>query len=360
MKNRAIIPLVLGLVVGVLAIKFSVDAIQRAKGSRVDMEEVDAVIASSDIASSIRITPDMLMVRRTPKTPLLPPDAYTSIDGLVGRVSRKFIPQGAVVTSALIAEEGTLPGIEERIEEGYRAMAVKVDESTGVAYLLRPGCFVDVIVVMDVVKSGRKKETTSRVFLQRVKVGAVGQMLSETTTEDGPVRVRSVTLIVPEADVPKLHLAQTKGRLTLAMRSEDDTLITDKAEAHQDEVFGDRQPQPGPFIGPLTGGPIAPPVADSAAQDRDAMVTVINGPDVIRIMYDGIRSMAVKGVQRGLTEGDSGATFVPAGPSYPRVDPGRRSALGPQERLLRRSGAESTGSNWEQDYSEPANKEVGE
>ena len=77
-------------------------------------------------------------------------------------------------------------------------------------------------------------------------------------------------------------------------------------------------------------------------------------------MYDGIRSMAVKGVQRGLTEGDSGATFVPAGPSYPRVDPGRRSALGPQERLLRRSGAESTGSDWEQDYSEPANKEVGE
>ncbi|UCG17692.1 MAG: Flp pilus assembly protein CpaB [Phycisphaerales bacterium] len=359
MKNRAIIPLVLGLVVGVLAVKFSVDAIQKAKGSRVDMEEVDAVIASSDIASSIRITPDMLMVRRTPKTPLLPPDAYASIDGLVGRVSKKFIPQGAVVTSAMIAEEGTLPGIEERIEEGYRAMAVKVDESTGVAYLLRPGCFVDVIVVMDVVKPGRKKETTSRVFLQRVKVGAVGQMLSETTTEDGPVRVRSVTLIVPEADVPKLHLAQTKGRLTLAMRSEDDTLITDNAEAHQDEVLGERRPQPGPFIGPLAGGPMAPPVAD-AAQDRDATVTVINGPDVIRIMYDGIRSMAVKGVQRGLTEGDSGATFVPAGPSYPRVDPGRRSALSPQERLLRRSGAGSTGSDWDSDYSEPAIKEVGE
>ncbi len=344
MKNRAIIPLVLGLVVGFLAIKFSVDAIQRAQGARPEIVEIEVVVAGEDINASTRIKPDMLMVRRTPKTPLVPADAFSSMEDLVDRVTKKFIPQGIPITATMLAEDGTLPGIEERIEEGFRAVAVKIDESTGVAYLLRPGSFVDVIVVMDVKKSGHKSETISRVLLQRVKVGAVGQMLNDATAEDGPSRVRSVTLIVPEGDVPKLHLAQTKGRLTLAMRSENDMLITDEAEAQQGELFGEKK-QADAVVGPPAPPPAVAPADEPECKTTPAVVTVVNGGDVYRLVYKGSCSMELLGVQRGLTEGDSGATFHPGSGGRGGALPGPRTLHSERDRRLRRSGAQSTTSD---------------
>jgi pilus assembly protein CpaB len=263
------------------------------------------------------------------------------MEDLVGRVTSKFIPQGMPVTASMLAEDGTPAGIEELIDEGYRAVTVKIDESTGVAYLLRPRCYVDVIVVMDVKKSGRKSETISRVLLQRVKVGAVGQMLNEVGTEDGPSRVRSVTLIVPESDVPKLHLAQTKGRLTLAMRSTNDVLITEEAEAEQGELFGEQEQQAEAFVGPP-----APPPALASDDEPDckttpAVVTVVNGGDVYRLFYRGRCSTELVGVQRGLTEGDSGATFQPAAGGSGGTTAGPRTLHNERDRRLRRRGAQT-------------------
>jgi pilus assembly protein CpaB len=372
MKNRAIIPLVLGVVVGLIAIKFSVDTIQRAKGARAPTLQGPAVVAHQDIPASVRITPDMLVVKTTPHTPLLPADAYTSVDELVGRVSRKFIPQGAPVAPSMIAPEGTTPGIEERIPEGYRAVSVKVDEATSVAYLLRPGCFVDVIVVMDVKQTGRAKETVSRVILQRVKVGAVGQTLGEDTGDEGANRVKSVTLIVKEDDVPKLHLAQTKGRLTLAMRAENDVLLADASEAHEGELWGEKtEPRAGPSgASPLVGSVpslSSTPIADARTRTNEPVtVTVINGTrsegaDVSRITFEDIFSMSVVNVERGLTAGDRGGAFVPTsteddqnlGPPRPRV-------LTDRERRLRRIGAGSRGGYSDLDAENRSSEEAGE
>jgi hypothetical protein len=213
---------------------------------------------------------------------------------------------------------------------------------------------------MDVKKSGRKTETLSRVLLQRVKVGAVGQMLHDQTVEDGPTRVRSVTLIVPEGDVPKLHLAQTKGRLTLAMRSEGDVLITDNAEAQQGELFGEEQ-QAGGLVGPP---PPPPQVAEDEPEGKTtpAVVTVVNGGEVYRLWYRGGCSMELLDVKRGLTEGDSGATFAPGPGGRGAATAGSRTMLSERERRLRRLGARSTKSDVDpvDDHRRNDKEEVGE
>jgi len=369
MKNRAIIPLVLGLVVGLLAIKFSVNAIQRARGSSAPAVEVDVVVASQDIHSSVRITSDMVVLKKTPKSPLMPFDACTSIDKLVGRVTQKFIPAGTPIAATLMAPEGTMPGIEERIPEGYRAVSVNVDESTGVAYLVRPGCFVDVLVVMDIKRPDRKPETISRVLLQRVRVGAVGQTLSDATSDTGASKVRSVTLIVPEEDVPKLHLAQTKGKVTLAMRSEDDVMVTDKAQARQGELWGEKPAEPADtsLVGPVAPSAIpgAPTTESEVKKDVSAMVTVVNNTpgraaDVFRMIFKGVDSMDILGIKKGLTEGDSGATYAPQPQTPPVGGVGRQPVIGESERRLRRLGAEPADSGAEADYSEASSEEVGE
>lgn len=242
MKSKALIPLVVGLVVGIIAIKYTMDTVNAAKGAK-KTDLVTVVLARSDIPSTVQITPDMLNVTETPKTPLLAMDTVVSADEIINRVALKSIPQGVPITMSMIAPEGTLAGLIVRVKEGFRAVGVKITESSGVGYLIHPGDWVDVIVVMDVKRRSRT-ETISRVILQRVQVGAVGQLLNQRHSEEGGNRVaQTVTLILKEEDVPKLHLAQSRGRITLAMRGAEDLAMNEPAETTGTEVFGNDDPE---------------------------------------------------------------------------------------------------------------------
>ena len=57
MKSKAIIPLVLGLGMGLLAIKFGMDTLNKAKAAPVDLPTRPVVRATADIAESLAITP---------------------------------------------------------------------------------------------------------------------------------------------------------------------------------------------------------------------------------------------------------------------------------------------------------------
>lgn len=329
MKGKALIPLVVGLAVGLVAIKYTMDAVKKAGADTTEYTPV--VVAVTDIPSTWEIKPEMIRVIKSPRTPLLPPDAYTKTEDLIGRVAQKSIPQGAPVLPTMIAPKGTLPGLIVRVKEGYRAVSVKIDESSGVGYLVRPNDWVDVLVVMDQQKRGRR-ETISRVILQNVQVGAVGQALGnaaeETTT--GSRHAKSVTLLVKKEDAPKLHLAQTRGRITLAMRGVEDTQVGESAEASESEMLGTagdtqsaqagkgKSSGKGSFFGKLfgqrTGGPASaparPPVAARVQPppNREVSVTVVNGTashnaqaQVQRVTFSDDNSMNVVSVQNGMS-----------------------------------------------------------
>jgi len=147
-----------------------------------------------------------------------------------------------------------------RIPPGYRAVSVKIEEVSGVAYQVQPGDWVDVIVVMDVdTGGGAKKETMAEVILQHVQVAAIGQ---GTGSEPEPAKgahemkpAKSATLLVPEEEVPKLHLAGTRGKITLAMRGEDDKTPMSAARAYGSELMNatrtapvELAPSPAPAI----------------------------------------------------------------------------------------------------------------
>ncbi|HRX86079.1 MAG TPA: Flp pilus assembly protein CpaB [Phycisphaerae bacterium] len=223
MKSKALIPLAVGVVVGIVAIKYTMDAMSKAKGAPTSVVKV--VMAQKDIPATVLITPDMLAVAETPKTPLLPQETYTEAAQLEGRVALKSIPRGSPVLPSMVAPKGTKPGLTTRVPEGYRAVAVKIDESSGVGYLVHPEDWVDVLAVMEVKRLGKVK-TESKLILERVQVAAVGQDLNEEHEEGANRNVQTVTLLVKVEDVPKLHMAQTRGRITLAMRGSDDMTMT--------------------------------------------------------------------------------------------------------------------------------------
>lgn len=340
MRGKAFIPLLLGLGVGLLAVKFGVDAVKKARGSGSSQTTVQVVRAKLDIDAHEAITAEMVELIETVDTSFIPQnDRIGSLEDVVGRVSAKNIPMQSPVLASMLTPPGTPPGMVGRIPPGYRAVAVRIDEVTGVAFQVKPGDYVDVIVVIDVStgKNRARKETIAEVILQRVRVAAIGQQTRDAAAgRSAKVRpAKSATLFVAEEDVPKLHLAATRGKVTLAMRGAEDVKTTDEfLRAKASDVFAalrDQPPEkPAPKIAPPL--PIPRPEPQVIIQPHSVIVqrgTVWMGlgPTIERLMFADAASTNIINVTDSAAQATvatlkTGSRRSPAVPRQPaRVEP---------------------------------------
>lgn len=320
MKGKAIIPLVLGLGVGLLAVKMLVDTLKKAKASNTEQRMVTVVRAKQDIGEYQEITKDLVEQIEIADSKLISAtERMATAEDVIGRVSSKSIPQQSPILKSMLAPEGTQSGMSGRIEPGFRAVSVKIDEASAVAYQVKPGDWVDVIVVMDIQANNRrsggsKKQTIAEVILQRVQVGAIGQ-----TTGGGPAGApdakvkpaKSATLIVREEDVAKLHLAGTKGKITLAMRGADDSVASTPIIARESEVFsyGRNQEEPeelpvAPKVEPAPKTDIFANMFKPAEPEQPVGVTIYHGsptgtPKVEQFLFENNRTRNLLNVSDG-------------------------------------------------------------
>jgi pilus assembly protein CpaB len=219
MNGKAVIPLVAGLCIGGFALKMVFDTVRKAKGAQTPMATVYA--AKMDIPLGSRIDDSMLTELKYPAK-AIPQGAFTKKDNLVGRVPRTLVVAGLPIVEGALHPPGAPPGLW--VKSGYRAIAVRIDDSSGVDNHLYPGCFVDVVGYFNIRKNG-KQETIARTLIENVEVAAVGQRLSladDTTPGEGkkkPQPARAVTLFVKPDQVPALHLAEQRGKIKLSMRA---------------------------------------------------------------------------------------------------------------------------------------------
>ena len=90
MKPKTLIPLILGVCVGGVAIKLVVDVVSNAQGaSQASMTQ--CVVAKMDIGFAEEITPDKLMLKDWPKDSL-PEEYFGLLEDLQNRVTDMFIP----------------------------------------------------------------------------------------------------------------------------------------------------------------------------------------------------------------------------------------------------------------------------
>jgi pilus assembly protein CpaB len=262
MNVRALIPLVAGLVAAGIAGKLGLDYLRKAQAGQIRKTVV--VAAAVDIPRGARITETMLTTITFPQG-ALPSGAFSDPNQLVGRVPRVVAPAGLPVLETMLAPKGTRPGVI--VPPGMRAVAVKIDESSGVDNHLQPGCRVDVVGYF-ARRGGRGNETLARTLVENVEVAAVGDRLSAGGTQ-GPEAgkdasrsrterpPRAVTLIVKPDDVPKLHLAEQQGKIKLSMRSYEEQVEGEPAGAHLvtgSEVIGEEPDSGGEKTAGQTGG----------------------------------------------------------------------------------------------------------
>jgi pilus assembly protein CpaB len=231
MNTKALIPLAAGLGIGGFALWMGINTLQSARAAPQPVATVDIWAAKGDIPRGTRITEEMIDLLRFP-TELVPEGAFPDGDAPVGRVARLESPGGLPILESMLLEPGAPAGLF--VKPGFRGVAVQIDAGSGVDYHLEPGCFVDVVGSFTVRREGRH-ETLAKTILENVEVAAVGARVSPVRSSDEEGRVssrvvRAVTLFVKPNDVPKLLLAEQKGRIKLSRRSDDDTGRLAKAD----------------------------------------------------------------------------------------------------------------------------------
>jgi len=222
MNAKALIPLVAGLGIAGLAAKLGLDFVRKAEGKQVKM--VKLWTPAQDIRRGVAIQESMLQPLTFPAD-VVPAGALADVKKIVGRVPHTGAPAGVPILNSMLLPPGARAGV--RVPPGLRAVAVKIDESSGVDYHLEPGCHVDVVGVFTV-RRGNRTETIARTILENVEVAAVGQRLAPEVPSPGDEKgskssrrerpARAVTLLVKPEQVPTLHLTEQKGKIKLSMR----------------------------------------------------------------------------------------------------------------------------------------------
>ena len=105
------------------------------------------VQAATSISLGATITTSQVVVKEVPVTSA-PVDAFSDPSQVVGRIARQQINAGDTITTADFASGNTAQGdqIVKALKPGFRAIAVQVDQNSGVGTLIQPGDRVDLVM----------------------------------------------------------------------------------------------------------------------------------------------------------------------------------------------------------------------
>jgi pilus assembly protein CpaB len=244
----------------------------------------EIVVASVDIEAGGRLTPEMLRMVKWPAGSV-PPGAFEQLAALDARVAKTAITRGEPVLEGKLAPVGTRGGLSAVVQEGKRAITVRVNDVIGVAGFALPGNFVDIMVSThsEGGKRGDPDRAISKIVLERILVLAVAQEASRDETK--PKVVNAVTLEVTPEEAEKLDLARSVGTLSLALRNQidpksGDTTGATKATLLKEEVvIAAAMPAPAPARKPVATVRRSTPSAPASAPNAPARdcVEVIRG-----------------------------------------------------------------------------------
>jgi pilus assembly protein CpaB len=149
-----------------------------------------------------------------------PPNSFTSVADLTRekRVALASIEPNEVIVSNKITGPGQKATLSALIEDGMRAVTIRVNDVEGVAGFVLPGDRVDVLLT----RTAEKEAASNDVVLQNTKVLAIDQIADERAEK--PVVVKAVTLEVDTVSAQKLALAASAGNLSLVLRKAGDSV----------------------------------------------------------------------------------------------------------------------------------------
>jgi pilus assembly protein CpaB len=247
MNWKTWIPLALAVVLGLAAALIARSALSRNRvAGPPQPKTVKIVVVKGHASPGQELTADLLTMGPI-AADVPPPDAFTNVAQVVGRVANTPMFNGQPVLEDLLAPKGAGTGLQALLPRGMRAITVAVDETSGLAGLLVPGSRVDVV---STVSGTNKDDTIAATIVQDVLVQAVGQRLAAQGPADKDAQAaRTVTLVVTPRDAQAIDLAGSMGRTRLVLRGNNDREKDDGVGVSVVELRGaDRERLKNPVV----------------------------------------------------------------------------------------------------------------
>jgi len=223
-NSRAIVMLLLATVAGLAAVAFG----SRWMVNQTSSATTKVVVATTDISLGQRVTPEVLKLVDWPAGSV-PPGSFSDIQKVDGRVLKESAVHGEPVLESKLSPVGTMGGLSAVINEGKRAITVRVNDVIGVAGFALPGNYVDIIVNTEKDPNTQRDQHISKIVLEKILVLAVAQEVGRDETK--PKVVDAVTLEVSPDQAEKIDLARSIGTLSLVLRNQVDPQATATAGA---------------------------------------------------------------------------------------------------------------------------------
>jgi pilus assembly protein CpaB len=171
------------------------------------------VIALEDVSEGRALGRTSVAVAQWPLG-TVPAGAFSAVDSVVGRVARIEVFKGEVIVPGRLAPDGTGPGLEVKITPGKRAVAVRIDDVSGLNGLVQPNSRVDILVTL---RDAKNNTQVSKLFMSNMRVLSIGTVI-QTSVDNRPISAPTAIIEVTPEEAEQLTIAQSEGTLRLVLR----------------------------------------------------------------------------------------------------------------------------------------------
>jgi pilus assembly protein CpaB len=215
---RKILPILILCIIIILVVYFVFPPAQSTK--------VQVVVASCYIPLGTTITSDMVRLKEFPKE-YIQPGAVFDIKEVIKQITLAPISEGEQILANKISKKSF--SLATSIPIGKRAVTIPVDSVSGVAGLILPNDYVDILVTFDTSEGGKYTSYTTT-LLQKVRVVAVGKKFHIEKKEEEEITYDNITLELTNEEAELVTFASEKGKIKLSLRPPaDTTIITPKS-----------------------------------------------------------------------------------------------------------------------------------
>jgi pilus assembly protein CpaB len=172
------------------------------------------VIATAPLRFGAPIAPDSLREVAWPDE-AIPAGTFSTIAELTRekRIVLASIARNEPILRTKVTGPGQKATLSAVIQDGMRAVTVRVNDVEGVAGFILPGDHVDVLLTR---QSNERANGTNDVVIQNTRVLAIDQLADDAA--DRPTVARAVTVEVDTVGAQKIALAASLGNLSLMLR----------------------------------------------------------------------------------------------------------------------------------------------
>lgn len=229
MKNKKV--LLIAVIMGLFAVILTFMLIRGLELKyRTGAQMTEVLVARGNIAEGTLLKDFMVDVKKVPAA-YKQPKALESVEQIMNENYATAVPimQDEQIVSTKLLTPGKDTGLAIVVPEGKRAISVNVDAASGVAELIKPGNYVDVICTIDeqdksvtvlqnvLVLAWKQNILGAPTAARTPSVTSIGEM--STPTED---ILPTVTLAVSPYEAQSVALATEKGTLRLVLRGLND------------------------------------------------------------------------------------------------------------------------------------------